>query len=378
MTGLVRNALAKVRMWAAVSACALLSTMVSAPSLAAPDAAKLKVAPGYKVSIYAMGLGKARLMQLTPAGDILLSVPPRKVLRVLADKDGDGESDGAEVLIDGLRRVHGLLLDGDRLYLAEETRVLRVGYDSAAGTVTGEPAVVLDGLPGGGGHWTRTIKKGPDGKLYVSIGSSCNVCEERQPFRAMMIRFVPGEAPEVFATGLRNTVGFDWNPATGMLVGVDNGRDWLGDDFPPDEVNIIEKGKFYGWPFFHGDNKPDPDVGDRAAAKEMTPTGPWLALGAHVAPLSIKFLRHQKPFAPIMLVAQHGSWNRSTLAGYQVLGFVMLTEPSWAEQPFLWGFQTGGDVMGRPVDIIEREDGTIFVSDDHAGVIWRVDAVAQP
>ncbi len=278
MTGVIRNTREKIRMWAAAIACALLSTTATAPTHAAPDAAKLKVLPGYKVSIYAQGLGKARLMQVTPQGDILLSVPPRKVLRVLADKDGDGGSDGAEVLIDGLRRVHGILLDGDKLYLAEETRILAVGYDAAAGKVTGEPEVVLDGLPGGGGHWTRTIKKGPDGKLYVSIGSSCNVCEERQPFRAMMIRFVPGEKPEVFATGLRNTVGFDWDPTNGKIVGVDNGRDWLGDDFPPDEVNIIEEGKFYGWPFFNGRNVSDPDVGDRASAKEKAPNAPWIEL----------------------------------------------------------------------------------------------------
>lgn len=382
MTVVVESMRGQLCGWLAATIFMLLSLAAIAPTHAAPDAAKLKVAPGYKVSIYAMGLGKARLMQLTPTGDILLSVPPRKVLRVLPDQDGDGDSDGTEVLIDGLRRVHGILLDGDTLYLAEETRVLRVGYDAAAGKVVGEPEVVLDGLPGGGGHWTRTIKKGPDGKLYVSIGSSCNVCQERQPYRAMMLRFAPGEKPEEFATGLRNTVGFDWEPATGALYGVDNGRDWLGDDFPPDEVNIIEEGKFYGWPFFHGDNRPDPDVGDRAAAKFKDPTRPVHKLGAHVAPLSIHFLRHQKPNSsnsqrPTVLVAEHGSWNRSTLAGYEVVALQSTMEgPFW--MPFLTGFHDSGDVMGRPVDIIEREDGTIFVSDDHAGVIWRVDSTDTP
>ncbi len=374
----IRRASDKVRAWLAVTTMVLLSMAASAPLHAAPDAAKLKVLPGYKVSIYAQGLGKARLMQLTPTGDILLSVPPRRVLRVLADKDGDGDSDGTEVLIDGLRRVHGILLDGDKLYLAEETRVLRVGYDAAAGKVVGEPEVVLDGLPGGGGHWTRTIKKGPDGKLYVSLGSSCNVCEERQPFRAMMIRFVPGEKPEVFATGLRNTVGFDWQPGTDALYGVDNGRDWLGDDFPPCELNRIEEGKFYGWPFFHGDNVRDPDIGDRATANGLQPIAPAHAFGAHVAPLSIRFLRFQKNAAMNgkALVAQHGSWNRSTLAGYQVVMLGWEEGAGIAASPFLDSFHASGDVMGRPVDIIEREDGTIFVSDDHAGVIWRVDAVA--
>lgn len=380
MTGVIRTLRGKARRWLAVSTCALLSLSAATPMLAAPDAAKLEVLPGYKVSIYAQGLGKARLMQVTPTGDILLSVPPRKVLRILADKDGDGASDGTEVLIDGLRRVHGILLDGDKLYLAEEMRVLVVGYDAVAGKVAGEREVVLDGLPGGGGHWTRTIKKGPDGKLYVSIGSSCNVCEERQPYRAMMIRFVPGGALEEFATGLRNTVGFDWQPGTGALYGVDNGRDWLGDDFPPCELNRIEQGTFFGWPFFNGDNVRDPDVGDRAAADGVTPVAPEHGFGAHVAPLSIRFLRHQKDAAlnGKALVGLHGSWNRSTLAGYQVVMLGWEEGARVTEQPFLWDFHDRGDVMGRPVDVIEREDGVIFVSDDHAGVIWRIDAAAQP
>ena len=359
-----------------------LSCLVSsciAPASAGPDAAKLEVMSGYRVSIFAEGLGKARLMQLTPSGDILLTVPPAKVLSVKADGDGDGRSDATEVLIDGLRRVHGLLLDGAVLYLAEETRIRAAGYDAAAGGVTGEPEVVLDGLPGGGGHWTRTIKKGPDGMLYVSIGSSCNVCEERHPWRASIIRFTPGATPEVFATGLRNTVGFDWQPGTGDLYGVDNGRDWLGDDFPPCELNRITVGAFHGWPYFNGNSVPDPDVGDRAGARAKTPVSPAYGFGAHIAPLSIHFLRHQKEAGMNgkALVGQHGSWNRSKLAGYQVALLSFEDDGRIVEVPFLAGFHEGGTVMGRPVDVIEAGDGTIFVSDDTAGVIWRIDQVAD-
>ncbi|MFO1169668.1 MAG: PQQ-dependent sugar dehydrogenase [Hyphomicrobiaceae bacterium] len=363
-----------IGLWRAVALLVGLVSAWSAPAHAAPDAGRLHALEGYRVSVYAEGLGKARLMQLTPSGDILLTSPNQKVLRILADKTGDGRSDGTEVLLDGLRRVHGIFLDGDTLYLAEERRVLSVGYDAAAGKVTGEPKVILDGLPGGAGHSTRTVKKGPDGKLYVSIGSSCNVCEEREPWRASLIRFLPGETPEVFATGLRNTVGFDWQPGTNALYGVDNGRDWLGDDFPPCELNRIEPGKFYGWPFFNGDNRPDPDVGDRASAQGRDPVAPVHGFGAHVAPLSIRFLKHQADaqMNGRALVAEHGSWNRSKLAGYQV---VMLTFEGdrVIEVPFLWGFQEGGDVMGRPVDVIEADDGTIYVSDDKLGVIWKVE-----
>ena len=361
----------------ACAALAIAAMLLAAthPAGAAPDASRLKVMDGYRVSIFAEGLGKARLMQLTPAGDILLTVPGSQVLRVKADGDGDGVSDGTEVLLDGLRRVHGILLDGATLYLAEETRVLRVGYDAATGKTTGEPEVALDGLPGGGGHWTRTIKKGPDSKLYVSVGSSCNVCEERHPWRAAMLRFTPGVGPEVLATGLRNTVGFDWQPATGDLYGVDNGRDLLGDDFPPCELNKIADGNFYGWPYFNGNDVPDPDVGKRARAKEKHPFPPVHGFGAHTAPLSIRFLRHQRnaDMNGKALVGQHGSWNRTKLAGYQVVLLTWEDEARVVELPFLTGFQVGGDVMGRPVDVIEAEDGTIFVSDDKAGVIWRVD-----
>ncbi|MEZ5926554.1 MAG: PQQ-dependent sugar dehydrogenase [Hyphomicrobiaceae bacterium] len=360
---------------AIVALAASLSIGAADPAAGAPDPAGFEVPPGYRVSIFAEGLGKARLMQLTPEGDVLLTVPPEKVLRLRADRDGDGRSDGTETLLDGLRRVHGILLDGSTLYLAEETRILSAAYDGAAGRISAEPEVVLDGLPGGGGHWTRTIKKGPDGMLYVTAGSSCNVCEERQPFRAMMLRFLPGEAPEVVATGLRNTVGFDWQPGSGDLYGVDNGRDWLGDDFPPCELNRITQGGFYGWPYFNGENRPDPDVGDRADAASQTPLAPAHGFGAHTAPLSIRFLRHQKDATlnGSALVAQHGSWNRSTLAGYQVVRLTWLDEAKISEVPFMTGFRDGGRVLGRPVDVIEAPDGMILVSDDKAGVIWRVD-----
>lgn len=233
---------------------------------------------------------------------------------------------------------------------------------------------MLKGLPAGGGHWTRTIKKGPDGWLYVAAGSSCNVCIERHRFRAAMIRFRPGGKPELFATGLRNTVGFDWQPATGALYGVDNGRDWLGDDFPPDELNRIEKGKFYGWPLFNGDNVPDPDFGTRADAATADPVPPAYAFNAHVAPLSIVFLEHARTSAydGAALVAQHGSWNRSTKIGYRVVSLHWAGDGTITLKPFIEGFERKGRVSGRPVDVIEAEDGTIYVSDDFAGAVYRV------
>ena len=252
----------------------------------------LATPPGFSVNAYAMDLGEARVMVLTPKGDIVLSSLPSKVLLVKKDSRGNGRSDGVETLLSGLHNPSGLFLDGDQLYIAEEARVLRVGFDSEARKLTGPLETIVPELPHDGQHFTRTIKKGPDGFFYLTIGSSCNVCIEKNPWRAAMIRFKPGEPPQLFASGLRNTVGFDWQPGTDKLYGVDNGRDWLGDNLPPDEVNHVVEGGFYGWPYLYGDNEPDPVFGRRAGDQAGHAIPPVYKLPAHVAPLSILFLRH--------------------------------------------------------------------------------------
>jgi glucose/arabinose dehydrogenase len=338
-------------------------------------AVTLKPPAGYAVNAYATRLGNARTMALTPKGDILLAVPPDRLLLVKADGDGEGHSDGVSSLLDGLHNASGLFLDGDHLYIAEDSRVLRVGFDAEAGRVTGPAETVLP-LPAGGMHWTRTIKKGPDGYFYVSIGSDCNACIETDAWRATMIRFKPGEEPALYASGLRNTVGFDWQPETGDLYGGDNGRDWLGDNFPPEKVNRIVGGGFYGWPYLNGDNELDPDLGAKAGDLPNTAIAPAYKLPAHVAPLSILFLRHAPGLAGAALVAEHGSWNRSAKDGYQVVALTW-RDGAIGEAPFLTGFLKDGKVSGRPVDIVEAPNGTIFISDDFGGVIWRVAPAAQ-
>jgi glucose/arabinose dehydrogenase len=343
------------------------------PEAIAAAAATLTPPPGFSVAPYATGLGEARAMVLTPRGDIILSSPPDRVLLVRADANGDGKADGVETLIGGLDNVSGLLLDDGFLYLAEEGEVSRVPFDIEMGGVGGGRETLVADMPHGKGHWTRTINKGPDGFFYVSVGSSCNACLERNKWRASLIRFMPGETPTVFASGLRNMVGFDWQPGTGDLYGVDNGRDWLGDDYPPDEVNRIVEGGFYGFPYLNGDNEQDPDFGQRGGDRIKTALPPALELEAHLAPISLRFLRHAEGAAPgeIALVAEHGSWNRSTKTGYRLVA-LKWRDGKISEEPFLTGFLTQGKVSGRPVDIVEAPDGTIFVSDDFAGAIWRV------
>ncbi len=342
--------------------------------------ARITLPPGYRISLYATGIDSARAMQITPIGDLLVtSKSEGNLVLVKRDANGDGRSDGIEILDTGLERPHGIWLDGKTLYVGEENQIVRYRYEPAARTIAGKTVVLAD-LPDDGGHFTRTIRKGPDGWLYVSIGSSCNVCIEDNPWRAVMIRFRPGVAePELYATGLRNTVGFDWQPGTGHLYGVDNGRDWSGDDFPPDELNLISQGGFYGWPYFNGNNVPDVDHGDDRRASELTPIAPAHNFQAHVAPLSINFLKHQTgtPLEGAAMVGQHGSWNRETKIGYRVVSLHWGEDGSITQKTFAAGFEKDDDVIGRPVDVIEAPDGTLYISDDYAGAIYRVTRTAQ-
>lgn len=337
------------------------------------DAARnrLSAAPGFSVRLYASGLGEARQMAMTRTGDILVSSPGSKVLLVKADRNGDGAAEGVYTLIDDLHNVHGLALDGSWLYVAESESIFRIRYDAARGSVAGPKEPILR-LPGGGGHWTRTIKKGPDGWFYVSVGSSCDACIEERPWRAAMIRFRAGQEPQLYASGLRDTVGFDWQPGTDDLYGVDHGRDLLGDDFPPDELNRIVQGGFYGWPYLNGANTADPVYGEHEDSRLNAAIPPAFAFAGRAGPMSIRFLQHADATAyeDAALVAQHGKSNRSR--GYRVVSLHWSADGVISEKPFLTGFEKGDEVIGRPTDIVEGADGKIYVADDYAGAIWRV------
>lgn len=333
--------------------------------------ARLKVASGYRLTIYAAGLGRPRLMQIDDAGAIIVSTyRDGAVVRLEPDRDGDGHADAVSVLARDLDRPHGLLLEGGTLYVAEQGRVARYAYGDGK---LAARRIVLDGLPRGG-HASRTLARGPDGRLYLSIGSSCNACIEKHPWRAAIIAWREGDRPQVFAAGLRNTVGFDWRPGSGALYGVNAGRDLLGDDHPREELNLIREDAHYGWPYVHGrDNRPDPQYG-ASRPKDLVVTAPVFTFTAHSTPLSIRFLRHQPGVRPgsQALVARHGSWNRSTKSGYDVVRLTFADDGAISAEPFITGFAIGDDVIGRPVDIVEANDGAIYISDDFAGVIYKV------
>lgn len=262
------------------------------------------------------------------------------------------------------------------LYIAETGSVGRIRFNSKTGLTSGEYERIITDIPSGGGHWTRTIKFGQDGLMYVSVGSSCNVCEEKYPKRAAILRYLPdGSHGEIYASGLRNTVGFDWHPITNELYGVDNGRDYLGDDFPPCEFNRIEQGKFYGWPYANGNKISDPDFGQGNEQKILESMPPAYEFDAHTAPLGMTFIHGESlplRYKNSALVALHGSWNRSKKIGYQVVLLHFDKNGHISEHDFMTGFEVGGDVIGRPVDIAEGQNGKIYISDDFTGTVYRV------
>ncbi len=349
----------------------------AAPPEADVIQSRLVVPEGFSVAEYASGLPNARFLRFTSTGDLLVSQPRAGHVSLLErDATADGRADGMRVLIGDLNRPHGMELHQGWLYIAEMDAVGRVRFDAAARSIDGEYERIVTGLPAGGNHWTRTVRIGPDGLLYISVGSSCNACEERDPRRAAILRYqADGSEPELYATGLRNAVGFDWRPGSGELFATDNGRDLLGDNFPPCELNRVERGGFYGWPFANGERVPDPDLSAGNADRIESSIPPAYGFAAHTAPLGITFLREESTPTALVdaaLVALHGSWNRTEKDGYKVVSLHWAEDGSIRERDFLVGFEVDEDVIGRPVDVAQGPDGAIYVSDDFAGMVYRV------
>jgi glucose/arabinose dehydrogenase len=338
---------------------------------------RIRVPAGFSIGQFATGIANARFLRPTPNGDLLVSVPRTGRIRLLTrDDDGDGHADGVRSVLDGLTSPHGLDLHDGWLYVAEMNAIGRIRFDAEQRATSGSYQRIVEGLPEKGNHWSRTLRVGPDGWLYVSVGSSCNVCEEKDPRRAAMLRMrLDGSGQEIFATGLRNSVGFDWRPTTGELFATDNGRDLLGDDFPPCELNRITQGGFYGWPYANGNNQPDPDLGAGHEDRIATALPPVHGFRAHNAPLGIVFLRSPPTgdaYHGAALVALHGSWNRTRKDGYKVVSLHWGEDGKIEERDFAAGFERNGEVIGRPVDVAEGEGGVIYISDDYAGTIYRV------
>jgi glucose/arabinose dehydrogenase len=340
------------------------------------DLGTVRLPPGFAIEIFARNLGFPRFLAVDPRGTLLVSVPRAGRVLALADDDRDGRADTVAPVVEGLDLPHGLAFLDGRLLVAETGRILRFDYDPATRRVKGPPAVLVPDLPARGAHWTRTVATGPDGRLYVSVGSSCNSCEERDRRRAAIYRYeADGSGPTPFATGLRNAVGLAFRPGSGELWATVNGRDWLGDDRPAEYVTRVDDGGFYGWPYCHwtaGGPVADPELGGRDGCRMAR--RPSVLYQAHAAPLGLVFYTGSQ-FPPEyrgdLLVALHGSWNRSTPVGYKVIR-VRLGGPGTAVEDFATGWLAGRRHWGRPVDLAVAPDGAVFLSDDGLGVVYRI------
>jgi len=353
-------------------AIALALLLLSAPVLAQPKVESLVLPPGFQAEVFAKDLRNARSMTLGAKGTLFVGTRDAGVVYAI-EHDGVAAKK-VHTIARGLNMPNGVAFRAGALYVAEVNRILRFdGIESALASPP-KPVVVVDDLPTERHHGWKFIAFGPDGKLYVPIGAPCNICDEGDPFATILRMDADGGQREVFARGVRNTVGFDWHPKSGHLWFTDNGRDWMGDDTPPCELNVaVRMGQHFGYPYCHGTSVVDPEFGEGHACKDFS--APAVDFGAHTAPLGMRFYEGSMfpaAYRGGAFVAQRGSWNRSTKVGYQVLFVPVDGDKAGTPQPFLTGFLDGEKALGRPVDVQELPDGSLLVSDDTANAIYRV------
>ena len=347
---------------------AVTGLILSSVSSAALDDVVLP--PGFQIQEYA-DVPKARSLALGDRGTLLVSTrKAREVYAVVENEDG---STRTIELLSGMRWPNGIAIHDGDLYVAEIDRVYRYRDIEDHLDKAPEPELLDIDLPSDKAHGWRYIGFGPDGKLYIAIGAPCNICDKRG--YAQIIRVNPdGSGQETFASGVRNSVGFTWHPTTGELWFTDNGRDMLGDDLPPDELNRAERqGLHFGYPYCHGGYIPDPQYGKGRDCADYTP--PVQRLGPHVAGLGIKFYTGDMfpaEYRNQVFIAEHGSWNRSRKIGYRVTLVRLDGNKAVSYEPFAEGWLQNEQVSGRPVDLLVKEDGSLLVSDDFAGKVYRI------
>jgi glucose/arabinose dehydrogenase len=334
---------------------------------AAAQQQPLRVPAGFRVSLFAQNLEGVRYLALGPGNIVYASRPDGGVIVKLPDANHDGHADSAITVARGLRGPFGIAFRGDTMYVAEMVSVKR--FDPGAS----EPVTLVRRVPSGG-HSTRTVVFGPDGKMYVSVGSSCNLCDESDSMRAAVLQFNrDGSGGRVFAKGLRNSVGLAFNPTTGELWATNNDRDNLGDDVPPERINIVKEGRYYGWPQCYLPGKPNPEYSS-ANCSNVEP--PAITFQAHSAPLGMAFYTGSafpREYNGDAFVAYHGSWNRSVPTGAKVVRIRVNNGRPVGVEEFISGWQRpDGSRWGRPVGILVAPDGALLVSDDMGGRIWRV------
>jgi glucose/arabinose dehydrogenase len=369
-----------------VASCLAIALLAASGSTgAALPLERIKLPPGFEISVFAEGVKDARSMALgdqkLPGGGGTLFVGTRREGVVYAIRHDGRKATEVMTVASKLNMPNGVAVKDGALYVAEVSRVIRFDAIEVKLPKAPDPVVVYDKYPGDRHHGWKYLRFGPDGWLYVQVGAPCNICEREAPYASITRLKLAGAgsdvpAMEVFAHGVRNSVGFDWHPETRELWFTDNGRDMMGDDVPPDELNHAPRaGMHFGYPYCHGGDIPDPEFGAKRPCKEFTP--PARRFGAHVAALGMRFYTGSMfpaEYRNRIFIAEHGSWNRSRKSGYRVMQAKVEGGKVVEHGVFAEGFldAQADKAWGRPVDVLVMPDGALLVSDDQADAIYRI------
>lgn len=346
---------------------------------------KINLPDGFKIDVYASDVENARSMTISPSGTVFVGNRKADNVFALVDNDRDGKVDKKYLITDKLTNMpNGVVFHNGNLYVAEVNKIWlfedvekNLQKIDAVGYYPEEPILISDKFPSDKHHGWKYISIGPDNKLYVPVGAPCNICESKDEIYSTITRMdLDGKNQEIYARGVRNTVGFTWHPETGEMWFTDNGRDMLGDNYPPCELNRVQvPNKHYGYPYCHGGDISDPEFGSKYPCDDFVK--PVQNLGPHVAPLGLKFYdgnMFPDEYKGDVFIAEHGSWNRTKKIGYRISRVKIENNRSLGYEPFIYGWldKDKNDAWGRPVDIVFLEDGSMLISDDYANVIYRV------
>lgn len=346
---------------------------------------KIVLPDGFKIEIYASDVENARSMTVSPSGTVFVGNRKSDNVFALIDENNDGKVDKKYLITDKLKNMpNGVAFHEGDLYVAEVNKIWvfkdienKLKLIDENGFYPEDPILITDDFPSDKHHGWKYIAIGPDNKLYVPVGAPCNICESRDEIYSTITRMdLDGSNREIYARGVRNTVGFTWNKETGEMWFTDNGRDMLGDNYPPCELNKVTKpDQHYGYPYCHGGDISDPEFGSKYACEDFIK--PMQNLGPHVAPLGLKFYDGEmfpEEYKGDIFIAEHGSWNRTKKIGYRITRVKIKDNKSVGYEPFISGWleKDINDAWGRPVDVVILEDGSMLISDDYANVIYRV------
>lgn len=352
----------------------LVPLLLALPACASTQLDKLTLPAGFHIAVYSDQVPNAREIALGAKGTVFVGSEDAGKVYALTDSRHAGRADKVRVLASGLKMPVGVAFHHGDLYVSAVSRIYVLRDIENHLDDPPKPELVTDKLPTDTHHGWRFIAFGPDGKLYVPIGAPCNVCDKGKAYAKLTRMNADGSGAEDVAYGIRNTVGFDWRPGSQQLWFTDNGRDMLGDDIPSDELNRVSHvGEHFGFPYCHEGDILDPEFGKGHSCKDYTP--PVLKLGAHVASLGMRFYEggmFPADYKGAILIAEHGSWNRTKKSGYRVMTVRLDGDKVASYQPLITGFQEDEQAWGRPVDVQPLPDGSVLVSDDLAGAVYRV------